>query len=175
MLWSSTNRSVVFKGYDMLKSWILGVLVLSTPLLGWADSGLLRKASPYSVEETVERFESAVRAKGLRVFPRVDHAAAAEAYELEMPPTVVVGFGNPKYGTPFMLKNPEAGIDFPPRVIVYEDANGKVWLAYNSATYFYEHLFARHGLSYPPGDVENLRKALEVLTDQAVGTGPIGD
>lgn len=159
----------------MLRSCIAGMLFLSTPLLGWADQGLLRKASPYPVEETVDRFEAAVRAKGLRVFPRVDHAAAARAYGLEMPPTIVIGFGNPKYGTPFMRENPEAGIDFPPRAIVYEDADGKVWLAYNTAEYLYEHQFARHGLDYPPGDIDFFRKALEGLTDQAVGTDPTGE
>lgn len=140
-----------------------------------ADDGLLRKESPHSVETTVKRFEAAVQAKGLRVFPRVDHAAAAADYGLKMPPTIVVAFGNPKYGTPFMHKNPEAGIDFPPRAIVYEDSDGKVWLAYNSAAYLYEHLFRRHGLDYPLGDIELFRKALEGLTDQAVGTGLIGN
>lgn len=141
----------------------------------WGDNGLERKASPHSVEQTVERFEAAVRSKGLRVFPRIDHAAAAADYGLEMPATVVIGFGNPKYGTPFMLKNPEAGIDFPPRAIVYEDTEGKVWLAYNSSPYLYEYLFARHDLDYPPGDVEFFGNALERFTDLAVGEQPIGD
>jgi len=158
----------------MLKSSIVGALLLSLPLLAWAEPGVMRKASPHTVAQTVERFEAAVRSKGLRVFPRIDHAAAAAEFGLEMPPTVVIGFGNPKYGTPFMLEKPEAGIDFPPRVVVYEDADGKAWLAYNTSSYLYGHLFERHGLDYPEGDVEFFRKALEGLTDLAVGTAPIG-
>lgn len=152
---------------------VVACLMLALPAL--ADNGLQRKVSPHSVEQTVERFEAAVRSKGLRVFPRIDHAAAAAAYDLDMPPTVVVGFGNPKYGTPFMLKNPEAAIDFPPRAVVYEDADGKVWLAYNTSPYLYEHLFERHGLDYPPGDIEFFRNALERFTDLAVSDKPIGD
>ena len=92
-----------------------------------------------------------------------------------MPPTVVVAFGNPKYGTPFMLTNPQAGIDFPPRAIIYEDAEGQVWLAYNSATWLYETLFKRHGLDYPEEDVAKFRSALEALTDQAVGNAPTAE
>lgn len=152
---------------------VVACLVLALPAL--ANNGLQRKASPHSVEQTVERFEAAARSKGLRVFPRIDHAAAAADYGLEMPPTVVIGFGNPKYGTPYMLENPQAAIDFPPRAVVYEDADGKVWLAYNSSPYLYEYLFERHGLDYPPGDIEFFNNALERLTDMAVGSEPIGE
>jgi uncharacterized protein (DUF302 family) len=158
----------------MRKPFLIGVLLLALPLLAWAEPGMLRKPSPHTVDQTVERFEAAVRSKGLRVFPRIDHAAAATDYGLQMPATVVIGFGNPKYGTPFMLEQPEAGIDFPPRVVVYEDADGRVWLAYNTSSYLYGHLFERHGLDYPAGDVEFFRTSLEALTDLAVGTAPIG-
>ena len=133
-----------------------------------ADNGLLRKASPHSVAKTVDLFEAAVRAKGMMVFPRIDHAAAANAYGLAMRPAVVVSFGNPTYGTPFMRQAPEAGIDFPPKAIVYEDRAGKVWIGYNSAAYLYETLFARHGLTYPPDDQSFYENVLEALTDAAV-------
>ena len=159
----------------MAKLIVVAMLFLGLTATVFAEDGLLRKASPHSFDLTVERFEAAVRAKGLRVFPRVDHAEAADEYGLKMPPSVVIGFGNPKYGTPFMLTNPEAGIDFPPRALVYEDTNGKVWIAYNSASYLYEHQFSRHGLDYPMGDVDFFRGALEKLTSKAVGTDPIAD
>lgn len=158
----------------MIAKLLLSLLCLSLPIAALADNGLLRKASPHSVEETVERFEAAVRSKGLRVFPRIDHAEAAAAYDLQMRPAVVIGFGNPKYGTPFMQQNPEAAIDFPPRALVYEDADGNVWLAYNSSPYLYETLFERHGLDYPVGDIDFFRNALERFTALAIGTEPIG-
>ena len=135
----------------------------------WAgDNGILKKQSKYSVQETVERLEAAVRAKGIKVFPRFDHAAAAKEYGLKLPPTVVVSFGNPKYGTKFMLREPLAGIDFPPKALVYQDDSGRVWLAYNSSAYLYEVIFRRHGLDYPSGDVAFYAKLLEELTNQAV-------
>jgi uncharacterized protein (DUF302 family) len=102
------------------------------------------------------------------VFPRFDHAAAAKEYGLELPPLVVISFGNPKYGTKFMAQEPLAGIDFPPKAAVYEDADGRVWLAYNSSPYLYEVVFKRHGLDYPEGDVAFYAKLLEELTAKAV-------
>ncbi len=142
--------------------------------LAWAapasatEKGMIRLQSPHSVEETAQRFEDAVRAKGLKVFPRIDHGAAAAEYGEEMPPTLVLGFGNPKYGTPFMREQPEAGIDFPPRAIVYERADGTVWLAYNTSEYLYRELFERHGLSYPEGDIAFFAGAVEELAAAAV-------
>jgi uncharacterized protein (DUF302 family) len=133
-----------------------------------ADDGLLRKASPHSVEKTADLFEAAVRSKGLKVFPRFDHAAAAREFGLTMRPAVVVVFGNPRYGTPLMETHPAAGIDFPPKAIVYEDAEGRVWIAYNSSEYFYDALFRRHGLPYGAEEKERFAGALEALTDAAV-------
>ena len=132
------------------------------------DNGLLRKASPYSVDETVQRFETAIQAKGMKVFPRFDHAAAAREYGQTMPPVVVVSFGNPKYGTPFMIETPESGIDFPPKAIVYQDRHGKTWIAYNSATYLYNVIFKRHALQYKSSDIDFYSQVLEELTDAAV-------
>ena len=103
-----------------MKLWPVVALCCAFTLTARAaeEADLLQKASPHSVATTVERFEAAVRGKGLKVFPRIDHAAAAREFGRSMPPTVVVAFGNPKYGTPFMLTNPQAGIDFPPRAIM---------------------------------------------------------
>ena len=162
------HRNYLFKRQSMIE--VIVFLVVALMATGvWADeSGILKKQSKYSVQETVKRFEAAVRARGIKVFPRFDHAAAAKEYGLKLPPLVVISFGNPKYGTKFMSHSPLAGIDFPPKALVYQDDNGKVWLAYNSSKYLYEVIFKRHGLDYPEGDVTFYAKLLEELTDQAV-------
>ena len=144
----------------------LFALLLITPAA--ADNGILTKSSPHSVEDTAARFEQAAKERGMKVFPRFDHAAAAKSKGTDMPPALVLSVGNPKYGTPFMLKNPVAGIDFPPKAVVYQDADGKVWISYNSAEYLYETIFKRHGLAYPEKDVAFYKKVLEELTDFAV-------
>ncbi|MEM9282735.1 MAG: DUF302 domain-containing protein [Verrucomicrobiota bacterium] len=152
----------------MTKAAVFLTAVFMATGVGAGENGLLKKPSKYSVQETVERFEAAVRAKGIKVFPRFDHAAAAAEYDLSLPPLVVISFGNPRYGTEFMARAPSAGIDFPPKALVYEDDAGKVWLAYNSSEYLYEVIFKRHGLEYSEEDVVFYAKLLEEITDQAV-------
>ena len=78
---------------------ILGVMVLPLPA-GAADQGLITKRSNYSVPETVERFENAIKAKGFMIFAELDHAAAATKYGVELRPRTVIVFGNPKLLTP---------------------------------------------------------------------------
>jgi uncharacterized protein (DUF302 family) len=60
-----------------------------------------------------------------------------------MPKTQVVIFGNPKGGTPLMLAAPSVAIDLPLKLLVREDADRQVWIAYWSA----QALLARHGLA----------------------------
>ncbi|MFM9939885.1 MAG: DUF302 domain-containing protein [Hyphomicrobiaceae bacterium] len=111
------------------------LLALITPTLVVAQSSEAQTTlsvlpSKYSVEETVTRLVKEIEAKGLKVAARIDHAAGAKAAGLEMPPTVVVLFGNPKLGTPLMLENPQLGIDLPMRIIVWQDKAGKVSIGY---------------------------------------------
>lgn len=104
--------------------------------------GLIHLSSPYPVPETLQRVESAVQSHGLAVFCRVDHSGEAAKVGLQMPPTELLIFGNPKGGTPLMLASPTVAIDFPLKALVWEDADGKIWLTYNSPDYL-EH---RHNL-----------------------------
>lgn len=148
---------------------LLPLLYLAiSPSFAQSGDGMIRKESPHSVEETAERFEAAIRAKGLKVFPRFDHAAAAKEYGLQMNPTVVVSFGNPKYGTPFMIKTPTAGVDFPPKAVVYRDDSGKTWLAYNSSDYLYRTIFKRHDIKYPEEHVAWYAGVLDELSNAAI-------
>jgi len=107
--------------------------VRSRPPARAGDDGLNTKSSQYSTKETVERFEAAIKAReaaGFIVFTAIDHAAAAKKFGLDMRPRTVVVFGNPKLGTPAMVKTPLLAIDVPPKALVWEDDQGKVWLSY---------------------------------------------
>jgi uncharacterized protein (DUF302 family) len=105
-------------------------------------NGLLQVASPYSVDETVQRFESVLGERGLRVFALVDHSGEAEKVGMKMRPTKLVIFGSPKGGTPVMVAAPTLAIDLPLKALVSEDESGKVWVSYNSP----EYLQQRHGV-----------------------------
>ena len=86
-----------------------------------AASGLITKPSKYSVQETIERFEAAIKAQGGIVFTELDHAAAAAQAGLALRPRTVIVFGNPKVGTPLMQQAPTLAIDVPLKALVWQD------------------------------------------------------
>lgn len=114
----------------------------ATPTTATAGNGIVSKPSRHSVDETVARLTGILDAKGVKIFTVVDHSGEAEKAGMKMRPTKVVIFGNPKAGTPLMVAAPSVAIDLPLKILVAEDANGKVWLSYNSA----EYLQQRHNL-----------------------------
>ena len=94
-------------------------------------AGLVTRASPFPVEQTVAKVIATARARGLTVFATIDHAAGAQAVGLAMKPTVVIVLGNPKGGTPVMVASPSAAIDLPLKVLVAEDAAGATVVTIN--------------------------------------------
>ena len=134
-----------------------------------ADDGLITKSSKYSVNETASRFQAAVKQRegaGFMVFTEIDHAAAAKKFGLDMKPRTVIVFGNPKVGTPVMIETPKLAIDVPPKALVWEDDQGRVWLSYNSADYLYKTIYPRHSVQ-APSDYAPFARALDEMTDQA--------
>jgi uncharacterized protein (DUF302 family) len=107
-----------------------------------AADGLTTIQSGNGPKETMDRLEVAVKAKGLTIFARIDHAAGAAEVGLSLRPTAVLIFGNAKAGTPLMQSNQTTGIDLPLKALVWQDESGKTWLSYNDPTW----LAKRHGL-----------------------------
>ncbi len=122
----------------------LAAVVCATLVCGsvYAGEGLIKVKSAHSVDDTANKLESVLKSKGMNVFGRVNHAAGAEKAGLELKPTEVVIFGNPKVGTPLMQCTRTVAIDLPQKALVWEDDDGQVWLAYNDPAY----LAQRHGI-----------------------------
>lgn len=99
------------------------------------DNGLVHLRSGYSVPETLARLETILHSKNLTVFARVDHSGEAAKAGLAMRPTHLIIFGSPKAGTPLMVASPTLAIDLPLKALAWEDAEGAVWLSYNSPEY----------------------------------------
>jgi uncharacterized protein (DUF302 family) len=104
------------------------------------DGGIASKPSAHSVDETVAKLNSLLDAKGVTIFTIIDHSGEAAKVGLKMRPTKLVIFGNPKGGTPVMIAAPSIALDLPLKILVREDAEGKVWSSYNEP----EYLQARH-------------------------------
>jgi uncharacterized protein (DUF302 family) len=103
-------------------------------------NGFASKPSAHSVDETVAKLRGLLDAKGVTMFAVIDHSGEAAEAGLTMRPTKLVIFGNPKAGTPVMVAAPSIEIDLPLKILVWEDAQGKVWSSYNEPAY----LQARH-------------------------------
>ena len=106
------------------------------------DRGLIDIPSKHSVDETLAKLKGILQAKGVTLFALVDHSGEAAKAGLKMRPSKLLIFGNPKAGTPLMLAAPRIAIDLPVKILIWEDAQGKVWVTYNSPVYLQE----RHGL-----------------------------
>jgi uncharacterized protein (DUF302 family) len=104
--------------------------------------GLISVRSHFGPEETMNRFEAELAAKGMTVFARVDHAAGAEAVGLSLQPTEVLIFGNARGGTPLMQAARTIALDLPIRTLVWQDAAHDTWLTYNDPRW----LARRHGV-----------------------------
>jgi uncharacterized protein (DUF302 family)/uncharacterized membrane protein YidH (DUF202 family) len=101
-----------------------------------SGKGIVDLPSNHSVDQTVEKLKGILNEKGVTLFALVDHSGEAEKVGMKMPPTKLLIFGSPKAGTPLMLAVPSIAIDLPPKVLVWEDSSGKVWISYNSPAYF---------------------------------------
>jgi uncharacterized protein (DUF302 family) len=118
-----------------------------------SGNGIVTKPSNHSVDETVAKLKGILQAKGITLFSLVDHSGEAEKVGMKMRPTKLLIFGSPKGGTPLMLAAPSVAIDLPLKLLIAEDADGKVWISYNDP----EYLRDRHNLP------ENLLQNIAVV------------
>ena len=125
------------------------------------ENGIRSVPSNHSVDETVDRLKDILQSKGIALFALIDHSGEAEKVGMKMPPTKLLIFGSPKAGTPLMLAHPGIAIDLPLKILVWQDAQGKAWLSYNSP----EYLMQRHGLP------ENLSRVLGSVKALAASAG----
>jgi uncharacterized protein (DUF302 family) len=147
-----------------MKAIALSLAAFALSSAAFAADGLVTKTSRHPVAVTVDRLEAVAREKGMTIFARIDHAAGAETAGMKMPASQVLIFGNPKGGTPLMLASPGAALDLPLRVAVWEDADGKVWLGYNSVRFVKD----RHAIVGKDDLVKNLDGALDGITNKAL-------
>ncbi len=110
---------------------LIGVITMSTMMATAADNTFISKKSPYSVAQTIDRLEGALKEKGIAIVARVNHASAAKQVAMEMRDTELLIFGNPKLGSPLMVENQIVAIDLPMKAIAWKDDKGQVWIGYN--------------------------------------------
>ena len=106
------------------------------------NDGVVRVKSVYSIEETISRLKNDIAAKGIVFFSEVDQSQLAAGAGIALRPSVLLTFGNPPLGTQFITSNPNAGLDWPVRLLVFESEKGEVWTAYTDFGW----IARRHGI-----------------------------
>ena len=133
------------------------LLLALAPASAGANDGMINVKSVHDVAATESRLVQALEGKGMTVFARIDHAEGAASVDKALRPTRLVVFGNPKAGTPLMQCRQSAAIDLPQKALIWEDADGQVWLSYNSVDY----LSDRHRLEECQAALEKVAAALK--------------
>jgi uncharacterized protein (DUF302 family) len=133
-----------------------------------ATDGLLTVISKVGPQETLRRLESAIIARGMTVFARVDHAAGARDVHMDLRPTDLLIFGSPKAGTPLMQADQTVGIDLPLRALVFQDAEQRTVIALDDP----EWIARRHGLSEAAAPITaKMKSLLREVAAEAAATG----
>lgn len=146
----------------------VAVATASAAFVGYAQAremgmpDIKRLHSTYSFQDTVDKLRAALEGKGFTVFSVIDQRQAANSVGLDMPPTTLLIYGNPKGGTPLMLAAPDFALELPLKVLVREDNDKKVSVVFTPATA----LDGRHGL--PRGLAAKLGGA-ELVIVAAIG------
>jgi uncharacterized protein (DUF302 family) len=144
---------------------LVAALLTAAPALAQpaGPDHLINRQSQHDVATTIDRLQAALEEAGITVFGRVDHAANADGVDMELPPTTLLIFGNPRLGTPLMESNRSIGLDLPLKALAWEDDQGRVWLTYTDPSALAE----RYGIEDRQEVVRRMTGALENFTTQA--------
>jgi len=121
------------------------------------DDGIVKFKSAYDMPETIKRMKKDIADKGIMFFDEIDQAKLAADAGVTLLPSTLLVFGNPPLGTLFLTSDPDAGLDWPVRVLVYQDAKGDVWVAYTDFSW----IAKRHGITNRD---KEFKMASEVIT-----------
>ncbi len=139
--------------------------ILTAPAPTLADDEPMTKESQRSVVATIDALQKILEEKGIKILARVDHSEAAKGAGLDLPPTQLLIFGNPKMGTPLMQSNRLIGMDLPMKALAWQDKDGKVYLSYTAP----KDLKDRYDIDDRDEVFAKMTKALDAFTTAATG------
>jgi uncharacterized protein (DUF302 family) len=136
----------------------LTVLILVTVAGG--ENGVVRVKSAYAIDDTVSRLKRDIAAKGIKLFNEINQSKLASDAGVKLRPSTLLVFGNPPLGTQFITANPDAGLDWPVRLLVFEDEKSAVWTAYTGLAW----IARRHGISDREAQFKMASMGIESIT-----------
>src|SRR5262245_16340288 len=130
-----------------------------------ADDGIVRVKSAYPIAETIDRLKKDIADKGIRFFSEIDQAKLAADAGIKLQPSVLLIFGNPPLGTQFITANANAGLDWPVRLLVFENEKGEVWTAYTD----FDWIARRHGIKNRKNQFKMASAVIALITSSVKG------
>ena len=152
-----TNRVAHFS-----TSLLLALLILSAASAARADSddGIVRVKSAVPMAEAIARIKADIASKGIKFFTEIDQSKLAADAGIKLRPSTLLVFGNPPLGTQFITSNPNAGLDWPVRLLLTQDGNGEVWAAWTD----FEWIARRHNIRNRAAPFEMATKVVSSIT-----------
>ena len=132
------------------------------------QDGVVRVKSAYDMPETLNRLKKDVADKGIMFFSEIDQAKLAADAGVTLLPSTLLVFGNPPLGTLFLTSDPDAGLDWPVRLLVYQDAGGQVWVAYTDFAW----IARRHGIANRDKEFKMASEVIASITSTVLPDGP---
>ena len=120
----------------------LALTAASSVVTSAGNDGIVRVKSAYPIGETIDRLKKDIADKGIKFFSEIDQSKLAGDAGIKLRPSVLLIFGNPPLGTQFITANPNAGLDWPVRLLVFENDKGEVWTVYTD----FDWIARRHGI-----------------------------
>ena len=143
-----------------------GILIASALTVSWAagDDGIIKVKSTYPMAETVAKLKADIAAKAIKFFDEIDQAKLASDAGIKLRPSTLLVFGNPPLGTQFITAKPDAGLDWPVRLLIFENEHGEVWLAYTDFAW----IARRHGISTRDDQFKMATNVIASITSSVV-------
>ena len=124
------------------------------------NDGVVRVKSAYDFQETIERLKKDIATKGIKFFDEIDQSKLAANAGIKLNPSTLLVFGNPPLGTQFMTSNPNAGLDWPVRLLVTQDEKGDVYTVYTN----FDWIAKRHGITNRKEQFDTANKVVASIT-----------
>jgi uncharacterized protein (DUF302 family) len=150
----------------VVKIWsaaLVAFTLIGSPLARAADDGIVKVKSAYPLAQTIERLKSDIAGKGIKFFDEIDQSKLAADAGIKLRPSVLLVFGNPPLGTQFITANAAAGLDWPVRLLVFENESGEVWMAYSD----FDWIARRHGIGSRDEQFKMAAKVIASITSSA--------
>jgi uncharacterized protein (DUF302 family) len=137
--------------------------LIGPPLALAGDDGIVKVKSAYPLAQTIERLKSDIAGKGIKFFDEIDQSKLAADAGIKLRPSVLLVFGNPPLGTQFITASAAAGLDWPVRLLVFENESGEVWMAYTD----FDWIARRHGIESRDEQFKMASKVISAITSSA--------